>query len=60
MVANLIRYRPRSAVRDVGKVLEIPTTKIDGIAHMLSHYADVIPKEVLIEAGSTQKRTSRS
>ena len=51
MVANLIRYRPRSAVRDVGKVLEIPTTKIDGIAHMLSHYADVIPKEVLIEAG---------
>jgi error-prone DNA polymerase len=51
MVANLIRYRPRSAVRDVGKVLSIPATTLDGIARMLGHYADSFDEAVLRAAG---------
>jgi error-prone DNA polymerase len=41
MVANVIRYRPRSAVRDVGKALGIPGTTLDRLARVLSHYGDV-------------------
>ncbi len=51
MVANLIRYRARSAVRDVGKVLGIPSTELDGIARLLGHYADGIDASILREAG---------
>src|SRR5574337_993768 len=32
MVANVIRYRPRSAVRDVGKALGLPETSLDRLA----------------------------
>ncbi len=38
MVANIVRYRPRSAIREVGKVLGIPETSLDRVAKMLSHY----------------------
>jgi error-prone DNA polymerase len=38
MVANFIRYRARSAVREVGKVLGLPETAIEGIARVLSHH----------------------
>jgi error-prone DNA polymerase len=38
MVANFIRYRLRSAVRDVGKVLGIPATTLDRVARLLPHY----------------------
>jgi error-prone DNA polymerase len=51
MVANLIRYRTRSAVRDVGKVLGIPATELDGIARLLGHYADGFDASTLREAG---------
>ncbi len=37
MVANVVRYRPRSAVRDVGKVLGFPETTLDRMAKLLSH-----------------------
>ncbi|MBI5525118.1 MAG: error-prone DNA polymerase, partial [Deltaproteobacteria bacterium] len=37
MVANVIRYRPRSAVRDVGKALGIPDETLGRISSMLSH-----------------------
>ncbi|HEU4366304.1 MAG TPA: error-prone DNA polymerase [Candidatus Krumholzibacteria bacterium] len=43
MVANVVRYRARSAVREVGKVLDIPSTTIDRVARLLSHYDDVTP-----------------
>jgi error-prone DNA polymerase len=55
MVANLIRYRARSAVRDVGKVLGIPSTDLDGIARMLGHYGDSIEESTLREAGLDPK-----
>ncbi len=41
MVCNVIRYRPRSAVRDVGKALGIPETALDRAARHLSHYGSV-------------------
>ncbi|ACY15706.1 error-prone DNA polymerase [Haliangium ochraceum] len=50
MVAVVIRYRPRSAVRDVGKVLGIPATSLDRCAKLLSHY-EGITAEALEQAG---------
>jgi len=41
MVANVIRYRSRSAVRDVGKVLGIAETALDRLAKVMSHYGAV-------------------
>ncbi|HKQ61579.1 MAG TPA: error-prone DNA polymerase, partial [Candidatus Polarisedimenticolaceae bacterium] len=43
MVANLIRYRPRSAVRDVGKALGLAETALDRVSKLLSHYGDLDP-----------------
>lgn len=50
MVANFVRYRPRSAVRDVGKVLGVPETTLDRLARLLSHYGTVTA-ETLQHAG---------
>ncbi len=50
MVANYIRYRPRSAVRDVGKVLGVPETALDRLSKMLSWYGP-ITAEALGQAG---------
>ncbi|MFQ5830958.1 MAG: error-prone DNA polymerase, partial [Candidatus Methylomirabilia bacterium] len=44
MVANVIRYRPRSAVRDVGKALALPETSLDRLAKLLSFDGDVGPE----------------
>jgi error-prone DNA polymerase len=41
MVCNVIRYRPRSAVRDVGKVLGMSETELDRIAKQLTRYGTV-------------------
>ena len=38
MVANVVRYRGRSAVREVGKTLGLSETAIDRLARLLSHY----------------------
>lgn len=50
MVANVIRYRPRSAVRDVGKALGIPETSLDRLSRLLDYDGDVRP-EALRAAG---------
>jgi error-prone DNA polymerase len=50
MVANFIRYRAKSAVRDVGKVLGLPETAIERIARVLSHHEFPTP-EVISQAG---------
>jgi len=50
MVANVIRYRPRSAVRDVGKALALSDTSLDRMAKLLSHHGDIEP-EALRQAG---------
>jgi error-prone DNA polymerase len=38
MVANVVRYRTRSAVRDVGKVLGLPETGLDRLAKLFSYH----------------------
>ncbi len=38
MVANVVRYRTRSAVRDVGKALGVPATELDRLAKVLPYY----------------------
>jgi error-prone DNA polymerase len=43
MVANFIRYRLRSAVRDVGKALGLPATTLDRVAKLLPHYGRELP-----------------
>ncbi|MDE2060211.1 MAG: error-prone DNA polymerase [candidate division NC10 bacterium] len=50
MVANVIRYRPRSAVRDVGKALGLPETSMNRLAKLLSHHGNIEP-ETLRQAG---------
>ncbi|RMF22386.1 MAG: DNA polymerase III subunit alpha, partial [Deltaproteobacteria bacterium] len=50
MVATVIRYRPRSAVRDVGKALGMSAVELDRLARMLPHYGE-IPVEALARAG---------
>jgi error-prone DNA polymerase len=51
IVANVIRYRARSAVRDVGKALGIPQTALDRLAKMLGHYDTRLEPETLRHAG---------
>ncbi|HTP59023.1 MAG TPA: PHP domain-containing protein, partial [Spirochaetia bacterium] len=38
MVANVVRYRTRSAVREVGKAFGIPETALDHCAKLLPHW----------------------
>jgi error-prone DNA polymerase len=51
MVANIIRYRIRSAVRDVGKVLGLSRTDLGTATRLLRHRDDVLNPELLREAG---------
>ena len=55
MVANFIRYRTRSAVRDVGKTLGVPETALDRLSKLLSTYGSVTP-ELLTHAGLDPER----
>lgn len=50
MVANVIRYRVKSAIRDVGKVLDLPSTALDRMAKLASS-RDSNLEEVLDSAG---------
>jgi error-prone DNA polymerase len=47
MVANFIRYRGRSAVREVGKALGLPATALDRLAKLVDHYDG--PDEVALQ-----------
>jgi len=38
MVANVVRYRSRSALREVGKVLDVSQVALDRYAKMISHH----------------------
>ena len=51
MVANIIRYRIRSAVRDVGKVLGLSRTDLETATRLLRHRDDALNPELLREAG---------
>ncbi|HEX7926771.1 MAG TPA: error-prone DNA polymerase, partial [bacterium] len=50
MVANVIRYRARSAVRDVGKALGLPDTAMTRLSKLMEAYGGIDP-EHLAKAG---------
>ena len=50
MVCNVIRYRSRSAVREVGKALGLPGTALDRLAKMVRHF-DGPSEQALTHAG---------
>src|SRR5579871_4428800 len=50
MVANVVRYQPRSAVRDVGKALGISETTLDRLAK-LSSYPGTLTTDTLRQGG---------
>jgi error-prone DNA polymerase len=51
MVCEVITYRGRSAVREVGKTLGFSLSEIDRLAKLLSHYSGADIDERLCEAG---------
>ena len=50
MVANVVRYRSRSALRDVGKALGLSETALDRVAKLLSSY-EPVRAEALAQIG---------
>lgn len=56
MVANLVRYRPKSAIRDVGKVLGIENVTLDRMAKLLGHHLDDDDKARFEQAGFDARR----
>ncbi len=58
MVCNIIRYRPRSAIRDVGKALGLPETALDRAAKLMSHWGDVEPKALDHALGGEQRASA--
>ncbi len=51
MVANFIRYRPRSAVRDVGKAMGMAEVSLDRVAKLLSHWGGGVAPQAFAQAG---------
>ncbi|MFA7481361.1 MAG: error-prone DNA polymerase [Vulcanimicrobiota bacterium] len=51
MVCNVVRYRPRSAVREVGKVLQVEVPVIERLARLLSGFSPGLERQVLEAAG---------
>ncbi|MEM6732702.1 MAG: DNA polymerase III subunit alpha, partial [Myxococcota bacterium] len=51
MVANVIRYRPRSSIRDVGKALGVPETSLDRTAKLLPPFGGDVSEAELRTAG---------
>ena len=62
IAAEVITYRPRSAVRDVGKALGLSLDRVDAIAKSLEWWGDEpLPEERLRQAGvDPTQRTIRS
>jgi error-prone DNA polymerase len=50
MIANVVRYQPRSAIRDVGKALGISETTLNRLAKLIS-YPSVLTADALRQAG---------
>ena len=46
MVANVVRYRAKSAIRDVGKTLGLQATALDRVARLISHHDSDFPVAV--------------
>ncbi len=51
MVANVIRYRTKSAIRDVGKALGLPATALDHASKLSSGWGEPLEEDALARAG---------
>ncbi len=51
MVCEVISYRGRSAIRDVGKALGLSLDQVDRLATSISRYAETVGPEQLVEVG---------
>jgi len=51
MVANVIRYRTKSAIRDVGKALGLPLTSLDQASKLSSGWGAPLEQDALRRAG---------
>lgn len=51
MVCNVVRYRPRSAVREVGKVLQVEVPVIERLARLLTGFSSSLEDLVVEGAG---------
>lgn len=55
MVCNVVRYRPRSAIREVGKVLQIETPVIERVARLLTGFCTRVDQGLVEAAGLPQE-----
>lgn len=51
MVCNVVRYRPRSAVREIGKVLKVEVPVIERLARLLTGFSPSLEDQILEAAG---------
>jgi len=51
MVANVIRYRTKSAIRDVGKALGLPLTSLDQASKLSSGWGEPLEQDALRRSG---------
>ncbi len=51
MVAEVIRYRGRSALREAGKALGFPETQLNRMSKFLSHHWEELDPEALRAVG---------
>lgn len=57
MVANVVRYRPKSAVRDIGKALGLSASSVDKIATLLSRNKEL--SDEIFERADLDSEASR-
>ncbi|HOU53341.1 MAG TPA: error-prone DNA polymerase [Myxococcota bacterium] len=55
MVANVVRFRPRSAIREAGKALGLPPLVVDRMARLASHWDP--PEDDLYRAAGLDPQT---
>lgn len=55
MVCNVVRYRTRSAVREVGKVLKVDVPVIERLARLLTGFSSSLEDEVLEAVGVSKE-----
>ncbi len=47
MIANVIRYRAKSAIRDVGRTLDLPATSINRVTRLMHHHDNDFPTDLM-------------
>ena len=59
MVANVVRFRPRSAIREVGKALGLPAVQLDRLAKLTSYHEELRAQD-LADGGARPRPRRRT